>query len=31
MTTDNWDPKLFKTIVKDGFYDIDTLKEKIWS
>ena len=28
MTKDNWDPKLFKTIIKDGFYDIDTLKEK---
>ena len=28
MTKNNWDPKLFKTIIKDGFYDIDTLKEK---
>ena len=28
MTKDNWDSKLFKTIIKDGFYDIDTLKEK---
>ena len=28
MTKDNWDPKLLKTIIKDGFYDIDTLKEK---
>ena len=28
MTKDNWDPKLFKTIIKEGFYDIDTLKEK---
>ena len=25
---ENRDPKLFKTIIKDGFYDIDTLKEK---
>ena len=24
----NWDKKLFKSMVKDGFYDIDTLKEK---
>ena len=28
MSKDNWDSKLFKTIIKDGFYDIDTLKEK---
>ena len=28
MTKDNWDPKLFKTIIKDGFYDVDILKEK---
>ena len=28
MTKNNWDSKLFKTIIKDGFYDIDTLKEK---
>ena len=28
MTKNNWDPELFKTIIKDGFYDIDTLKEK---
>jgi len=28
MTKDNWDSKLFKKIIKDGFYDIDTLKEK---
>ena len=24
----NWDKKLFKSMIKDGFYDIDTLKEK---
>ena len=24
----NWDSKLFKSMIKDGFYDIDTLKQK---
>ena len=24
----NWDKKLFKAMVKDQFYDIDTLKDK---
>ena len=28
MTKNNWDSKLFKKIIKDGFYDVDTLKEK---
>jgi len=28
MTEDNWDKELFKVMIKDQFYDIDTLKEK---
>ena len=28
MNNGTWDKKLFKDLAKDGFYDIDTLKDK---